>query len=217
MTRLPATDFEIIRSPKWADYVVKGAKCLGVAVSPSASRLLAEHACELLLWNSRFNLTAITEPFAMAEKHYIDSLAALAHIPRGVSVLDIGTGGGFPGIPVKTVRPGTSVTLVEAKARKVSFLKHTIRKMRLEGIEVICGRAETLHELKSRFDVVISRALMAPAEFVDLAQDLSRPGGAVLVMQGRTGGDPLAAVRGETKTYRLPYSQARRSIVVVTT
>ncbi len=229
MTFPPADPIDTIQSPQWAETLIKGAEHLGVTVSAQACRQLARHACELLVWNRRINLTTIIEPYAMAEKHYIDSLAAVAHIGQGASVLDIGAGGGFPGLPIHIVRPDTRVTLVDARARKVSFIKHAIRALELAGAEAIHGRAEALQNEGFLFDVVISRALMAPVDFIDLARGFCKPGGAVLVMQGRD--DPDQTLSDEaglreradvrlprvgTQTYNLPYSRARRGIVVVT-
>ena len=229
MTVPPVDSIETVQSPEWADILIKGAARLGVAVSAQACRQLARHARELLVWNRRINLTTITEPYAMAEKHYIDSLAAVAHIGQGASVLDIGAGGGFPGLPIHIVRPDTRVTLMDARARKVSFLKHAIRALGLSGADVIQGRAEALQNEGLLFDVVLSRALMAPVAFIELARGFCRPGGAVLVMQGREDPDQTVSDQEDLQegadirlprvvkeTYNLPYSRARRGIIVVT-
>ena len=229
MTMALASHLDVIKSLHWADYLTSGADRLGVTVSAHACSLLAQHACELLVWNRRINLTTITEPYAMAEKHYIDSLAAVIHIPQGASLLDIGAGGGFPGIPLKIVRPDIQVALIDARARKVSFLKHAIRVIGLDGAEAVHERIDPLENKAPRFDVVISRALMAVGEFIDLASGFCRPGGAIVAMQGKQGPDPPASVRAgrkkrtlgaalrvDTVAYHLPYSRARRSITIVT-
>jgi 16S rRNA (guanine527-N7)-methyltransferase len=118
---------------------------------------------ELLDWNTRTNLTAITDPEEVLVKHFLDSLSLLlAYDQPRVHLLDIGSGAGFPGLPLKIVRPGWQVTLLEATNKKVAFLRHMVEILQLEGVEVIHGRAEELGrkpEYRAAFDVVTARAV----------------------------------------------------------
>src|SRR5579859_2709201 len=114
---------------------------------------------ELLLeWNARFNLTAITDPEEVLIKHFLDSLTLLAVYDQPETrLLDIGSGAGFPGLPLKIARPAWRVTLLEATGKKVTFLRQVIEVLELEGIEVAQGRAEELaHQspYRAAFDLV---------------------------------------------------------------
>lgn len=116
---------------------------------------------ELLEWNKKFNLTAITDPEEIKVKHFEDSLSILQAISlKDQSVIDIGTGAGFPGIPLKIKCPDIKLTLVEATRKKVEFLKHIVQKLDLKDVEVIWGRAEAIAKVKrEQYDIAISRAV----------------------------------------------------------
>ena len=123
---------------------------------------------ELNAWNAVHNLTAIREPEQVRVKHFLDSLPAVRSIPEGATLLDIGSGGGFPGLPLKVIRPSLTITLIDASRKKVSFLKHVIRTLKLDKIEALHIRAEDfakdpLH--RHQFDVIISRALSSLDSF----------------------------------------------------
>jgi 16S rRNA (guanine527-N7)-methyltransferase len=124
---------------------------------------------ELLNWNKKFNLTAITDPEEIRVKHFEDSLSLLNTIHLTTqSVIDIGTGAGFPGIPLKIECPGIKLTLVEATKKKVEFLKHLVKTLGLEDVEIIWGRAEKIaRERREQFDIAVSRAV---AELNTLAE-----------------------------------------------
>lgn len=125
----------------------------------------------LLKWNARVNLTAITDPAEIQVKHIEDSLALLPSIKQACSLLDLGSGAGFPGIPLKIARPDLRVVLVEATRKKVSFLQSAIVELGLVEIAAECGRAEdtSLSQRLGTFDIVVSRATWKLAEFISLA------------------------------------------------
>ena len=116
---------------------------------------------ELLLWNTRFNLTAITDPEEIRIKHFEDSLSLLQTIQlTNQSLIDIGAGAGFPGIPLKIVCPDIKLTLVEATRKKVEFLQHIVSLLGLKDVDVIWGRAEDIaKEKKGSFDIAVARAV----------------------------------------------------------
>jgi 16S rRNA (guanine527-N7)-methyltransferase len=118
---------------------------------------------ELLDWNTRTNLTAITNPDDVLIKHFLDSLSLLLTYDRPeCRLLDIGSGPGFPGLPLKLVRPDWQVTLLEATRKKTAFLQHMVDLLELKGVTVIHGRAEELahkKEYRGRFDLVTARAV----------------------------------------------------------
>jgi 16S rRNA (guanine527-N7)-methyltransferase len=133
-----------IDSEQWRQTVIQGALASGVDVSDDQARIMGRHAVELLQWNRTTNLTAITDPLDVAVKHYVDAVAVAPWIDRGARILDAGSGGGFPGIPLCILRPDLSVTLVDSVRKKVSFLKYAIRMLGLTGIDAVHGRLEDL-------------------------------------------------------------------------
>ncbi|MFO7645588.1 MAG: 16S rRNA (guanine(527)-N(7))-methyltransferase RsmG [Desulfosarcina sp.] len=223
-----------IDSENWRQTVIAGAAALGVTVSAQQAWSMGRHALELLQWNRAANLTAITDPLAVAIKHCVDALAVAAWIDPGARVLDAGSGGGFPGIPLAIVRPDLALTLVDSVRKKVSFLKHVIRTLGLTGIDAVHGRLEALGESRPyarQFDLVVCRAFASLSDFTALALPFLAPGGSLLAMRGRESdpdgrrfepGPNGSSQLGDTALsihvhrYRLPLLDAERSIVRLT-
>lgn len=185
----------------------------------------SRYGLELLQWNRKINLTAITDARELAIKHFLDSIAAAALIPVGAFLLDIGSGAGFPGIPLKIVRPDLRITLVDSVRKKVNFQKHTIRLLGLESIEARQVRAEEFKSEK-RFEVIVSRALSSLSGFVSLALPFLARDGIILAWKGRqveARGEVENLLSDENKkclivslsTYRLPDIEAERTLVSV--
>ncbi len=139
---------------------------------------------ELLEWNARFNLTAITDPGEILVKHFLDSLSLLSVYDwEQAAVLDIGAGAGFPGLPLKIVRPLWRVVLLEATGKKVTFLRHMIETLQLQGVEAVQGRAEELaHQpnYRGKFDMVTARAVASLPTLLEYAAPFCRVGGAMI-------------------------------------
>lgn len=174
-------------SEAWLRMVIAGANALDVAVTPLQAQAMGLHARELIQWNRVSNLTAITDPAEVAIKHYVDSLAPMALIPKGARVLDVGSGGGFPGLPIKIVRMDIDVTLVDSVRKKTSFLNYAIGKLNMKGIHAIHARIEDLAinpAFRGRFDIVISRAFAALENFAAMSVPFLAPGGSLLAMKG---------------------------------
>ena len=177
---------------------------------------------ELLQWNAKVNLTTITEPADAAIKHFLDSVLVMKYIPLAGALIDIGTGAGFPGIPLKIMNPGLSVVLVEAVRKKVSFLKQIIRLLKLQGIEVYNGRIEE-YDRCGAFDFAVSRAFSELGLFCRLAAPFIKPGGMLLAMKGSDKKELAATLEtppcGYTcaalHTYELPQYKGKRSLVVL--
>jgi 16S rRNA (guanine527-N7)-methyltransferase len=178
-----------IGAPAWNRIIQDGSPQLGVAVSEAELSQLARHAAELVRWNRKTNLTAITAPDEIAVKHVLDAMAPLPQIPAAAeTLLDIGSGGGFPGLVLKILRPGLSVTLVEASRKKVSFLSHVIRTLGLKDTAALHTRVEALAaepQYRHGFDVIVCRALCALDAFVSMALPLLAPGGHLIALKGR--------------------------------
>ena len=176
-----------IDSEAWQRAVIAGAKELDIDVSLVQAHAMGMHAGELIQWNRVSNLTTITDPVEVAIKHYVDCLALVNMIPNGARILDAGAGGGFPGLPIKIVRPDLSVTLVDSVRKKTSFLNYSIGKLGLRGIHAVHGRLEALAEQSSHrgtYDVVVSRAFSALENFASLALPFLTTGGSLLALKG---------------------------------
>src|SRR6266700_4135857 len=134
-----------------------------LGVQDQYTEQFARYRQELLDWNTRINLTAITDPEEVLLKHFLDSLSLLlAYDQQQTHLLDIGSGAGFPGLPLKIVRPAWRVTLLEATNKKVTFMRHVIAELHLEGIAALHGRAEELahnRQYRASFDIVTARAV----------------------------------------------------------
>ena len=223
-------------SGEWKDHVAKGLARLSVQADAGMIDCLARHSKEMLQWNKTTNLTAITDPIDVAVKHVIDSGAAVPHIPHAATVLDLGTGGGYPGIPLKILIPSIDITLVDASRKKVNFLKQVIRSLSLTKAHAIQARGEELakeSDYQNRFDVVISRAFSGLDVFVPMALPFLKDDGVIIAMKGReteqekfllqtlvcTLADGRVIRAGdldlELITYRLPYLDSERALMII--
>jgi 16S rRNA (guanine527-N7)-methyltransferase len=200
----------------------QGARQLGVTLSEAMGEQFFAFGEQLQKWNKKVNLTAITDPEEILEKHFLDSLAPLPTI-RGGTLLDLGTGGGFPGIPMKLARPDLAVTLVDSSVRKVAFLKSAFSTLGIkDGARAIAARAQGDPEQEGipKAAIVVSRAFQEPRAWIRLAESYVEPGGEVLAMLGPTGARLLAEVApqvgrvAQMHPYSLPFSNARRVLAV---
>jgi 16S rRNA (guanine527-N7)-methyltransferase len=191
---------------------------LGLALAPGQVAALLGLVDELAEWNARFNLTAITEPAEVVDKHLLDSLAVLPYL-RGLAVADVGSGAGFPGLPLAIADPDRRYTLVESTGKKAEFLRHAVERLALPNVEIVQGRAEALKPRKP-FDCVIARALGSLADFVKVAGHLAGRGGRLLAMKGKVPEAELKAIPTGWKTLavrpiRVPGLDAERCLVEI--
>ncbi|GCE28472.1 ribosomal RNA small subunit methyltransferase G [Dictyobacter alpinus] len=157
-----------------------------LGLSPQVGEAFVRYRQELLEWNARFNLTAIKDPEEVMLKHFLDSLSLLQVYarPQNVRLLDIGTGPGFPGLPLKIARPDWHVTLIEATGKKTLFLQHMVDVLQLKNVEIIHGRAEEIaHKSAYRgaYDLVTARAVTALAGLLECSAPFCKVGGTILL------------------------------------
>ena len=174
------------------DLLITGASELGITLTPR--HLAAFETCyqELLAWNQKFNLTAITDREGVLVRHFLDSLSCLKALPHadlacGGRVIDVGTGAGFPGLPLKIVYPEMRLTLLEATGKKVGFLQYMAGALGLQRVQAIHGRAEDLGQDEAHrevYDWVIARAVAEMPTLVEYLLPLAKVGGAVLAQKG---------------------------------
>jgi 16S rRNA (guanine527-N7)-methyltransferase len=206
----------------------EGAAAVGVPLGKAELDLFALYHRELLLWNRRINLISERTSQEIVIRHFVDSLTAAPWIERPEGLLiDIGSGGGFPGIPLRIALPGLKLTLVESSRKKTSFLAHIVRTLGLDNVAIIRERIDTLigeAACAGAFDTVISRAVFKLPELLRMASFFLKPEGLLIALKGP---DPQAEME-EAKTVlnaagmilatsrdsRLPGTNISRKIVI---
>lgn len=171
--------------------LLEGARTLGIELTDEQAACLVTHLDLLDEWNARMNLTAIRDRPSQITKHLLDSLSVRPYL-RGPRIADVGSGAGFPGIPLAIVEPGRHFALVESTGKKCRFLEHVRDTLRLTNVEIVQSRAES-YEPRARFDTVLARAVGPVAGLVKVAGRLVAGGGRLLAMKGRYPEDEVAA------------------------
>jgi 16S rRNA (guanine527-N7)-methyltransferase len=183
--------------------LIDDAGLLGVTLSGEQAMRALQLLDELAIWNRSYNLTAITERGAMIRGHLLDSLAAHVDL-AGSRIADVGTGAGFPGLPLALVSPQRAFTLIDSVAKKIRFVTHAARKLALTNVTPLQLRVETLVP-ESAFDTVIARAYAALPDLLASVAGLCGPGTRVLALKGRYPADELAEL---PPGWRLEHSRA---------
>ena len=165
-----------------------GAVVLGLSLTGGQLEAFSRYRDLLRQWNERINLTAITDPAEIVTHHFLDSLSCLLAVPleqRGAAtVIDVGSGGGFPGLPLAIALPGWQVTLLEATGKKVRFLEAAIQALQLGNVSVLQGRAEEVAHLpayRGRYDIATARAVAALPTLLEYCAPFVRPRGLLLL------------------------------------
>ncbi len=208
--------------------LTRGLNQLGVNLDDNAIDPILLYCQELLKWNKRINLIARnTQPAEVIEKHFLDSLTLLPVINQyggaNPTLLDIGTGAGFPGLVLAAVMPKLQVTLVEPRQKRVSFLRHIIRTLKLKNVQVIADRLENGDQLtKQQFTFITSRAVADAGRFLAMLQDIPDSETVVILMratddnkewEGSTQGREWQIV--ENRAFTLPFSAAPRLLTLL--
>ncbi|MBO5364940.1 MAG: 16S rRNA (guanine(527)-N(7))-methyltransferase RsmG [Clostridia bacterium] len=168
--------------------LIQGIAALGGSLSDTQLSQFAAYSALLKEWNQKMNLTAITDDDGISVKHFLDSILPLYHIqiPPNASLADIGTGAGFPGVPLKIIRPDLSVTLVDSLNKRITFLEAVCRELGLTNVTCIHGRAEELgkdNKYREKFDLVTSRAVANLRVLGEYCLPLTKVGGQFLALK----------------------------------
>jgi 16S rRNA (guanine527-N7)-methyltransferase len=185
---------------------------LGVTLAPEVVSRLGDYLARLLAMNEQMNLTAIKDPTEAWTRHVLDSLSLLplmADIPAGARLLDVGSGGGVPGIPIALARPDLRVTLVDATHKKVVFLAAVAKALGLANVRAVSGRAEKLAEtdLGHAFDVVTARAVAKLPMLLPWTAPFAKAGGRLLLIKGEHGDQELGEAQGLLRRYRCSHTR----------
>jgi 16S rRNA (guanine527-N7)-methyltransferase len=208
------------------EYLVEGARELGIDISEKDSALFFKYLENLKTWNDKINLTSIKNDREIIISHFLDSISIAPLIEDGKKVLDIGSGAGFPGIPLKIVHRGLEETLLDSANKKVSFMNDTIRKLELQDINALWGRAEDIDNEVPRggFDYVLTRAVGSVSDTLRLSSPYVSENGVIILMRGKRGSEEWnTAIEDnenkvelvEFKDMTLPQSDLKRIILVL--
>lgn len=202
----------------------------GYALSDAQLAQLTRYYELLTEWNARMNLTAITEPDDVALKHMIDSMTAYdaALFTDGARVIDVGTGAGFPGLPLKILAPGIRLTLLDSLQKRVTFLEAVTRALDLTDVTCLHGRAEDVARdsaHRGRYDIAVSRAVARLAVLLEYDMPFLREGGTFIALKGKDAAAELAEAEkaikilggkaGALRPVTLPGVEDRRAIITV--
>ena len=226
--------------------LAQGAKALGLSLTSEQLQTFETYWAEIAVWNERLNLTAVTELGEAQTRHFLDSLTVLLAFPRArdsiascddhLTVLDVGAGAGFPGLPLRIACPNLTLTLLEATKKKVAFLRHVIKALGMDpssrgagqAVMVVEGRAEEvahLSQYRESFDIVVARAVARLSSLAELCLPFNRVGGRFIAMKGADVSEEVEEARGafsalggsllEVRQVELPDVLPSRSLVVV--
>jgi 16S rRNA (guanine527-N7)-methyltransferase len=172
-------------SESLSETFLAGTQRLGLRLTEPQQEQFLVFRRELLDWNTRFNLTAIKDPEEVLVKHFLDSLSLLlAYDQPQTHLLDIGSGAGFPGLPLKLARPEWRVTLLEATGKRVTFLRHMVEVLALKDVEAVQGRAEDLghnSRYRGQYDVVTARAVASIGTLLEYSAPYCRRNGLIIL------------------------------------
>lgn len=217
-----------IMNQEWLERVVHDARNFGLELDRRQMDRFGLYAEMMVAWNENVNLTAITDDEGIAVKHFVDSLTVLPWVPKGSTVVDVGTGAGFPGIPFAVVRSDLQVTLLDSLDKRVRFLESVTKGLGLKNVRTQHGRAEDFGRKagwRENFDVAVARAVAGLPVLLEYCLPFVRIGGLFLAMKGtdmkeeaNASGRALQVLGGrivEIRSFLLPGTDMERNIVVV--
>jgi 16S rRNA (guanine527-N7)-methyltransferase len=209
------------------DLLKSGSREVGVTLNRHMLKMLLIHLNELKEWNQKFNLTSVRNDRALILDHFIDSLSVVPHLPPTGNLIDIGSGAGFPGLPIKIAKPELDVTLLEAKRKKINFLRQVILLLNLSHITAVQGRIEKLipENECGLFDILVPRAFSTLDILLKRASPLLKQGGQLIAMKSKEGEKELVGARALLKALamevvkkvelQLPETHKKRALFII--
>jgi 16S rRNA (guanine527-N7)-methyltransferase len=215
---LPVNDTADIGEATWKQRLDDGARELGVELDQSQLAILWRYGCMLRDRNEHVNLTSIVSPEGILTLHMLDSLTLAPHLGEAQRIIDVGTGGGFPGIPLAVACPQRQFTLIDGTQKKIRFVAESAAALDIRNVQAVAARAEN-YPGEKQFDAVVLRAVGTLADVVHNAARLLAPDGRLLAMKGRAPDDEVRALprgwRAEVIRLRVPGLDVERHLVAI--
>ena len=216
-------DFE-----EFKEKLITSVDALGITLSEMQLKQFYTYMNLLIDWNKKINLTAIVEPNEIILKHFVDSLTILKYISDGTKIIDVGTGAGFPGIPLKIAKPSIEIVLLDSLQKRINFLEEVIKQLNIEKIKTIHSRVEDFgkdQKYREKFDMATSRAVANLSTLSEYLLPLVKVGGKVISMKGSFIGEELANSKNalnilggkieKIEKLNLPNSDMNRNILII--
>lgn len=213
---------------EFKEKIKKYADELKIDLSESQISQFYNYMIILLDWNEKMNLTAITEPEEVIVKHFVDSMTISKYIPNGTKLIDVGTGAGFPGIPLKIIRNDIEIVLLDSLQKRINFLNTVIEQLELKNIEAVHARVEEYAKNKKyreKYDIATSRAVANLATLSEYLLPLVKVGGQVISMKGssieeelKKANKAISILGGKINNvynFELPFTDIGRSVVIL--
>lgn len=164
--------------------LIEKANCIGIEISQENAKQFYKYMKLLLEWNEKMNLTAITDPEEIILKHFVDSLTIMPYLSNANTILDVGTGAGFPGLPLKILEANKEFTLLDSLNKRITFLQTVISELELKNVQAIHGRAEEyISQKRESYDIVTSRAVAKLNVLIEYMLPFVKVGGRCICMK----------------------------------
>ncbi len=200
---------------EFAEILQQGTEAMGISCGSSVLNQLIRFQQLLLKWNKTYNLTSVRDPLQVLGLHLLDSLSVSSYL-FGESVLDVGTGGGLPGIPLAMIHPQKSFVLLDSNAKKIRFLRQVILELKLENVKVVQERVEC-YQVEGSFDTIVTRAFADITKIISCTHHLLGAKGCILAMKGKRGDNDRQQDDYSTQVIPLsiPGIDAQRHLVIL--
>lgn len=219
---------DIMNKEKFVKDIKEQLNCLNISIQDNQIEQFYNYMALLLEWNEKINLTAITEQSEVVQKHFVDSLTICKYINGNSKLIDVGTGAGFPGIPLKILNPNCDITLLDSLNKRLIYLKEVIEKLNLTKIQTVHYRAEDAgknNQFREQFDIAVSRAVAPLNVLVEYLLPFVKVGGIGVCMKGsnlkeeiKMAQKAIKLLGGEIEKieeFKLPNSDIQRAVVVI--
>jgi len=188
----------------------------GVAASPTLCLAIQRYISVLLRWNKKIALTTITDPLSIVRFHFGESMFGASAVPiRKGRLADVGTGAGFPGLPLKLLLPSLDLVLIESNAKRASFLSECVRELNVNGIEVLRGRFEDIKSIGPGFDFITARALGGYSDLVRWSQSQLTPKGSLVLWLGQRDAMEIREASSFNWRSTLPITGSDRRVILI--